>query len=131
MIVLILTSKNGSMVPLEIGTFFVWPCPFVWNYTIARKKGLEKYIKYLAPNHQSYWSENHSTALKCLLKKEYLNEKNKEPRKKAAEKKSRIIIGRYLCGVHIFCIISCFVLTECKRFYVVSESMKSDRIRID
>lgn len=39
--------------------------------------------------------------------------------------------GRYLYGVHIFCIAWYFLLIECRRFDVISESMKLDRIRLE
>ena len=37
----------------------------------------------------------------------------------------------YLCGLYVFRIAQHFVLTWRKRFYVMSESMKSDRIRLE
>lgn len=39
--------------------------------------------------------------------------------------------GRYLYGVHIFCIAWYFLVIECRRFDVISDSMKLDRIRLE
>ena len=57
------------------------------------------------------------------------NQTGSRPSKQRIE--SGVRSSRYLYGNHIFRIAPCFVLIECKRLYVTTESMKSYRIRLE
>ena len=118
------TSKNGSVVPLE-GLLYLLGTSF------CMKLGAEKLIEYFAPNHRSYWSGNHCLELKCQHQKKYLTEKTGIQQRKQREVKSGVTAGMHLYDVYVFCVAQHFVLTGCKRFYVISESMKLERIRLD